>query len=502
MRALEALTLLVLLAALPILAIPRLRRHPWAKYVPLATPIMAIAQATIEGPRWQMAPAYTLAIGFGLVGLLALRFHPRKRITLIATIVGLTFAIPILILAIGLPAFFPVFHFPKPTGPYAIGTLTYHWTDTSRPELFTASPTDHRQLFAQVWYPAPATSKGTRAHYVDTTGTWAADTAHLLGFPGFLFDHFKYVTTNAITAAPIATDHQQYPVLIYQPGRNGFRSVSNFQVEELVSHGYIVVGLDQPGAVSSVTFPDGTHILGWPKTEGDTYIDQAIWPSSKPPILNGTLLPDGISPYFGQDASFALDQLTALNTTDPNHTLAGHLDLAHAGTFGVSLGGMDVAETCAKDSRFKACLIMDVYLPHKVVQSGLQQPTMFISRDAGTMRLERARSGGWTERDIQTTLDTMRSVYSRLPGDGYYVEIPTMFHVNFTDLPYWLPLSTPLGLTGPINAQRGFDITNAYSLAFFDRELKGKSPSLLAEPHHFSEATLQTKSRVEETVRQ
>jgi hypothetical protein len=67
-------------------------------------------------------------------------------------------------------------------------------------------------------------------------------------------------------------------------------------------------------------------------------------------------------------------------------------------------------------------------------------------------------------------------------GDGYYVSVPGMFHVNFTDAPYFTPLGPLLGFTGPINAQRGFDIVNAYSLAFFDKELKGQQTPLLNGP--------------------
>jgi hypothetical protein len=37
---------------------------------------------------------------------------------------------------------------------------------------------------------------------------------------------------------------------------------------------------------------------------------------------------------------------------------------------------------------------------------------MFLTRDAATMRLERERSGGWTEHDIATTLGTMRAAYA------------------------------------------------------------------------------------------
>ena len=57
-----------------------------------------------------------------------------------------------------------------------------------------------------------------------------------------------------------------------------------------------------------------------------------------------------------------------------------------------------------------------------------------------------------------------------------------MFHVNFTDLPYWSPITSQLGLTGPINGQRGFDIVNAYSIAFFDRYLKSQLSPLLDGP--------------------
>jgi len=74
----------------------------------------------------------------------------------------------------------------------------------------------------------------------------------------------------------------------------------------------------------------------------------------------------------------------------------------------------------------------------------------------------------------------MRAVFDKSsPGCGYYVEIPGMFHVNFTDAPYWSPLASQVGLTGPINGRRGFDIVHAYSLAFFDEELRRRPSDLL-----------------------
>lgn len=500
MRPFEILLLLAISLAFLKLIFPPLRRMYQSGYIAFTPLLITIIQILVEGQRWQMMPAYTLATAFFLIWLLrtllSKRFLIRKSVAVSFSILSIGLGTLVFMAAIALPILVPIFHFPKPTGPYAIGTLTYHWVDNSRPEIFTADPNDHRELMAQIWYPVSANAKGRRAAYIQHADIWAKDTAHVLGVPAFLFDHFKYITTNAIEAAPIAGDTPYYPVLIYQTGINGFRSVSNFQVEELVSHGYIVVGLDQPGVAASVTYPDGKHITGLPKADIQPFIDQAIWPNAKAPVLGGMTLPDGISPYFGQDASFALDQLAIINKSDTNKILTNHIDMNRVGGFGVSLGGMNTAEACAKEIRFKACLIMDVNIPQKIVQTGLKQPTMFITRDAATIRLERSRTGGWEENYIASTLGTMQAVYNNLPGDGYYVEIPTIFHPNFTDLPYWILPATQLGISGPIGTQHGFDIVNAYSLAFFNKELKGQTSSLLnGSAKRFPEVNLKSRLR-------
>ncbi len=403
MRLIETLLLLANLLAFFIVAIPLPRAVCWVRYWVPIVPLIAIAQVLVEGPRWQMIPAYVLTGLLLLVWLL--RIVKRGSLDSNRLIAGLGSGLGVLMLviSIALPILVPIFHFSKPTGSYAIGTLTYHWVDSSRPELFTTDPNDHRELMAQVWYPAKNELAAARAPYIQDADVVTPALARLTHLPGFLFTHFKYVTTNAVVAASIADDTSRYPVLIYLTGLDGFRAVSTFQIEELVSYGYIVVGLDQPGAVAMVRLPDGRQISGLPKDEIQPLIDQSIEQQPTTPTLNGITLSNGIIPYFAQDVRF-------------------------------------------------------------------------------TLRLERQRSGGWTEKDIALTLSTMRMVYKELPGDGYYIEIPTMFHVNFTDLPNWSPVTSQLGLTGPINGQRAHDIINAYSLAFFDKHLKGQPSTLLDRP--------------------
>jgi hypothetical protein len=87
----------------------------------------------------------------------------------------------------------------------------------------------------------------------------------------------------------------------------------------------------------------------------------------------------------------------------------------------------------------------------------------------------------------------MQAVYDSLPGEGYFVQVDGIFHINFTDVPLWSPLFSWVGATGPIDAQRAHRIVNAYSLAFFNRHLKSlPAPLLDGLAKEYPEVTLET----------
>ena len=183
----------------------------------------------------------------------------KKRIRRLAFYVVAGIAVLGLAMSIALPIVLPVFHFPTPGGPYAIGTLTYHWVDASRPDIFSADSSAHRELIVQIWYPAKAgsPSPSARARYVEDADALAKAFSRLKHLPLFVFTPLKYVTTNAIPGAPAADDRPNYPALIFLEGAFGFRQMNTFQVEALVSHGYIVAAIDQPYTAAAVVFPDG-----------------------------------------------------------------------------------------------------------------------------------------------------------------------------------------------------------------------------------------------------
>ncbi len=495
MRPLEILLVVADLVAFLLLVVPLPGRARWLRHAALI-PLPAMgAQLLVEGPRWQLVPAYALA------GLLLLVWlwrtskpagRPARRRWTRRLAVGLGVGLGILGLAVAaaLPMAFPVFRLPQPTGPYAIGTLTYHWVDAARPEVFTADPNDRRELMVQLWYPAKGDPSAPRAPYIQDADVVAPALARFMKLPEFALGQLKYVTSNAVASVPVADDQRSYPVLIFLEGLGGYRQMYTFQIQELVSHGYIVAAIDQPYAAATVMFPDGRQAAYDPRM--DPPHRQAGYDPRTAPAHSA--FADAHIPYLAQDAVFTLDQLTALNRADPNGILTGRLDLARAGLFGHSLGGIVGGEVCRVEPRLRACLLEDAYMRADVVRGGLRQPTMFITRDADTMRLERRRSGGWSEAAIREHLITMRAVYERLPSDGYYVQVPGAFHVDMTDAPLLSPLATRLGLSGPIGGQRAHRIINAYSLAFFDRHLKGQPAALLDGPaRQYPEVLLETR---------
>jgi predicted dienelactone hydrolase len=483
MRPFEILLSIANLLTFFVFAIPLPRALFWmSNLVPIAL-LIAIAQTLVEGLRWQMISAYALTGLFFLVWLLRNTLPLDGQVGQILNRVAISLSILGLVVSITLPIILPVFRFPQPSGPFEIGTLTYHWTDASRQEIFSADPNARRELMVQIWYPAKNKSSSPRAPYIQDSDAITTALARLHNFPDFSLKQLQYVITNAAESVPVADDKPNYPVLVFLEGLTGYRQMNTFQVEELVSHGYIVVGIDQPGAAAMVVFPNG-HQIVVPSINNvmQPLIHQSFSPAETVPQLNGQAMPIGIIPYFGQDVSFTLDQLASTNIADPKNILTGKLDLQHTGVFGMSLGGTVGAEACLKDPRLKACLIEDVAMTADVVQKGLKQPSMFITRPAATMRLERQTAGGWADKDIVQTQTTMRHVYDSLPRDGYFVQVPGMYHLDLTDLDLLSPIFPTIGFTGPIGSQRAHDIINAYSVAFFDKYLKGIATALLDGP--------------------
>ncbi len=451
-------------------ALSAIRSRPGWAWAAAACALVAILQVAFEGARWQLVPAYVISVAFAVAALASLMGWASPGIgTGWRRLAALSVGGVVTLLSLALALLLPVFRFPTPTGPFGIGTITYDWVDDTRDETFTADPADHRELMIQVWYPATVDPAAPRAPYIPDSAV-LEPLASLLGLPSFSLGHLSLVATNAVSHAPVVAGGGRYPVLIFSHGRGGYRQHNTALFEELVSHGYVVVSIDHPYAASGVAFPDGRVVAFDPRMRERAFVNASI-------------------PILAQDVLFVLRRLADVDVRDPSGVLTGRLDLDSVGMFGLSLGGETTAEACRLEPRLRACLMMDVWMPPDVIASGLDQPALWMTRDEASMQLE-----GWAQADIDETLSTMRVVYAESRNASYFVTVPGMFHQDFSDGPLLSPLLKPIGLSGPIDPDRARKIVAAYTLAFFDRHVRGLTAPLLDGPSaEYPEVQLETR---------
>lgn len=431
------------------------RRPAWADFLPLAAVNLIIVHILIEGYRWQMVPAYAFTGLLFLLSLPRLRrpapmSAPRRRFIFIWNGLGLLF---LLVMAVP-PVLFPVPVFPKPGGPYQVGTVSYYRVDEARAELYTPDVSDKRELMIQVWYPATPARGAKTGPWMNGLDVAGPIMANYINLPAFVLDHANLVRTNSYPQAPVASTSAPFPIVIYSHGWNGFRTLNTNQMEALASAGYIAVGIDHTYGAMVTVFPDGRVALNNPAAlpDGESF-------KSASQILEAT---------YAADIQFVMNELERLNMSDP--LLAGRLDVNRIGVFGHSTGGGAVVLACARDARCQAGLGMDAWLepvPEEVIATSLAQPFLFMNSEL------------WATGDDQPLLDEL---LAGLKQTGYRLTIRGTRHYDFTLLPLLTPLAPALKLKGPIEGQRGMQLITDYLLAFFDQHLKGERRPLLDGP--------------------
>jgi predicted dienelactone hydrolase len=363
---------------------------------------------------------------------------------------------------------------PAPTGPYRVGRTSFHRIDSSRPEPITEDPTDHREVLFQIWYPAEPTG-GTAAPYLDQLPD---DEVFHYSFVGI--DRLRMTYSHAFTDVRVSSAKRRYPVIFFSHGLGRVAAHYTAFLENLASHGYIVVGVDSPYFSSALKMPDGRII----QNRSERY--------------QRTGAREAEAVVQAQDLVFVLNELERMNKTDVDTGLAGRFDLQHVGVFGHSRGGFSTPHACFLDSRFKACLNLDGYpLTPAVMENGIRQPYMHIEelapwlppptdeelKTANQTREEANRQARAAEQQRETT-------FSKMSAGMYLVTVKGAMHNSFSDMPYIAPGRYS---NIQINATRALTITNAYLLAFFDRYLQGRrQPLLEGNTRLFPEVTVQT----------
>ncbi|MEU6075471.1 acetylhydrolase [Micromonospora sp. NPDC047074] len=339
---------------------------------------------------------------------------------------------------------------PPPTGPHRVGTVSLHLVDRSRPDP-VAGPGHCRELMASVWYPA---ARDARRHPVVP---WmpAAPLRALLGSAGFDADAAAAPLTAGHEGAPALRTPGRLPVIVFSHGNDGHRAEATIVVQELASHGYVVVTVDHTYDGFS-EFPDGRLTV-------PLDLSFTPWDST-------------------HDIRFVLDRiedLAAGRNPDAERRplpagLGAALDLRRIGMFGWSKGATATALVMNQDRRVRAGLGFDGPMQSQPPVTDLDRPFMLM-----TAEFTRAAE------------PSVERFWSHLRGWRLNVQADGAAHSSYCDHQWLIPqLARIIGMSdedlagwiGTLDPARAVRIQQAYPLAFFDLHLRHRG-HLLNRPN-------------------
>lgn len=456
MRPIELTLLILTMTAAGLFLLPKITARLKFQVMPLVLVLAAAAQVRLEGFRWQLWPLMIAVLLLLVAAGLQLSRGQKAQKPLSWAIVSLILAV--ISLAAGwllpVPDPFPI------TGPYQVGTTVLPLKDTSRKEIYSPDPNDPREIMVQVWYPASPTKADERALWMPDIDTAAPALAGWYDLPSFVLNHFEYFKGNAYLDAPLYPDGEEWPILIFSHGWSGFKEQNIYQVEELASQGYLVVGINHTYGAIQTSFPDGRQML-----------------------RNDAALPEGVSQeeydlasnrlvrQWAEDIAFVLDEFAQRDQAVGEWPFSGRVDFSKVGVFGHSTGGGATAEFCGTDARCKAALVMDLWVEpvsSSVVAAGLSQPFLLM------------HSADWVDlEEPSPNFLRIGQLLSASSGETVEFRVEGTMHRDFSVLPMLTPLSRLLGLQGSIDGDRCLSLINYYTVAFFDQYLRELDRGLL-----------------------
>jgi pimeloyl-ACP methyl ester carboxylesterase len=316
---------------------------------------------------------------------------------------------------------------PDATGRFSLGQTSFNWTDRSRHEIWAEDDRETRDLMVYFWYPAAVDPAA-----LDHPGASAPY------FPEFkmLADNLPLgkglglrVVTSALGShahfgAPMINDQTPHPILLFSPGGGNPVRFYSFLLEELASHGYVVVGVEPTYDGLGQIFPNGrvTHNLVERQRPGAGGMSEGQQPQEDYRAFYRRRVEQRAA-----DLRFTLDQLAKLNDGVLADTFRGRLDLKEIGVLGHSIGGIAAVEVARTDPRIRAVINLDgafEALPFLADKSAapLRQPLLWIRHALSREPPQRSQNA-----------------LAQLAPESYEVVLAECHHTDFSDEPFFYP---------------------------------------------------------------
>jgi hypothetical protein len=251
---------------------------------------------------------------------------------------------------------------PTPSGTMPIGRRRYEWLDPSR----KSSTGGSRVVVVSIFYPS-ADRASSFGEYVEGAEKLPSNEK-----TKFLRDSFgpvwQFIATGKVLShaqdnIPILKTARKLPILLFSPGLGIVSAAYSIQLEDLASHGYVVVAVDHPYDSPLLTLTDGTLIP----------FDQETWNERQPPgppTLAGMKFAVERQEDWVRDSTFVLREMQS-RSSDP---FLQALDFGRIGAFGHSFGGVVAIKLCQRESSVQACVNEDGEMSGKTLTPNESAP--------------------------------------------------------------------------------------------------------------------------------
>jgi alpha-beta hydrolase superfamily lysophospholipase len=297
------------------------------------------------------------------------------------------------------------------------------------------------------------------------------------------FDGLATVQTHATLDARVREDSVRLPLLLFSPGYTGLMSAYTALLEDLASHGYVVLCIGHPGEVVAMRLADGTFaslLDSAGNMNSDVHDVIAEWADEDSTLARATRTRDAderlailrtyiraapktnaVVARWAQDTRFALERFANLAGNTTAGRVAARTETSRVGAFGHSMGGVVAGQFCVDDARCVAGLNLDGS-PQSGTMIDARMPHPFLM-------VYSARPGRVGASD---------PIYQRAASAYYRVDVDFTQHLDFSDMNFWAgPLSRA---HGPLAPDTAASVTRMIVREYFDQEMRGTPSPLLS----------------------
>jgi predicted dienelactone hydrolase len=361
-----------------------------------------------EGIRWQMSTVYLLSIV--QLTLFFSKTTVRKKWM---KIIGGTLSFIFILIGLLLSYMIPVFLLPKINGKHFVGTKI---------ESFASNKNELGIVNIKAWYPIEKTGQQKDVYSKHPTNSLNG----VMGMSGLLFSHLKLVKTGAYEFEADIRTKNKFPLVIYAHGAASTNIDNTALLQEIASHGFIVVAID---------FDFSFNRYGLNIAQASTLTLQAQ------KYFHAQLM-DKVVPLQTEYISFVIEELKTEQSD-----FAKNIDFEQVILLGHSLGGT----TCSivKEERVKPSMIINIDGPMPST-SEINIPFLYISSYSPDLSDDELTEKGLPNvkfyRDVRKfELENVSSFFKNPIPNRHWVRFNNAGHIDFTDIPFMIPMMATKG---------------------------------------------------------